>query len=229
MRIGLKYLCISLAVGFTHCFFDDGIEDGPGGPFENSVSFESAVVGLFTNNCISSGCHSGPSPAGGMNLAADETSVSLVYENVLPRIDPDDPENSLLLLKPSNQVDHPAGVIFPTTSLEFRTILQWIEEGAFNDDCAGISHSFSANVVPIFTQCDGLACHDAVPPILSASPFLSIQETDSVDLADPVQSPLLRKPLGLDQHGGGTIFAQNTNNDYRTIFCWIKEDDAANN
>jgi hypothetical protein len=39
---------------------------------------------------------------------------------------------------------------------------------------------------------------------------------------DPPSSPLLQKPLaGVEVHGGGDIFADSTDADYRTILAWI--------
>ena len=49
------------------------------------------------------------------------------------RIDLGNPENSLILLKPTFQVGHGGGERFKVGSLEYRALLDWIGEGAAFD------------------------------------------------------------------------------------------------
>ena len=219
-------ILVSSSAFFQGCYLSSK-DSGPA--TTESVSFETDVITIFTSKCATTGCHTGASPAGSLDLDVGNSDVATIYDNIQDQITIDDPATSPLLMKATNETSHGGGAILTSTSEEYSTILQWITDGAFNDDCTGIEHSFATNVTPIFTQCNGSGCHATTAPVLDADAFANITAADAVDIEDPASSSLLRKPLGLDTHSGGAIFTDANDDDYKTIFCWIKEDAAADN
>ena len=208
------------------CYFSKG---NGGGKTPDEVSFETDVVAILSDQCATSGCHTGSSPQGGLNLNIEDSDAATLYAAVLGQVDVDEPQSSVLLAKATNVTAHTGGEIFNTSSSEYKTILKWIEDGAFNDNCDGVAHSFATDVTPIFTQCTTVGCHDVTVPVLSTDAFQNIQDANAVDVDSPASSSLLQKPLGAVDHTGGTIFPSRDDADYKTIFCWIKEDDAVDN
>jgi hypothetical protein len=99
------------------------------------------------------------------------------------------------------------------------------------DVCEGVTHSFADDVVPIFTQCTNSGCHEAGSGNIDLvdNAYDNIQAADAVDTDSPEESLLLQKPLGEVTHTGGAVFSGTDDDDYKTILCWIQEDDAADN
>lgn len=207
------------------CYLKSG--DG-GGASSDEISFETDVTAILTAKCGTSGCHAGATPPGGLNLNVADSDLATLYADVSAQIDVVNPEESALLTKASNATPHTGGEVLATTSDDYATILAWITDGAFNDNCDGVTHGFAADVTPIFSQCTTAGCHDTVLPVLATDPFVNIQDAGVVNTSNPSSSSLLRKPLGLDTHGGGAIFPTK-NDDYKTIYCWIKVDGAIDN
>lgn len=211
---------------FSSCYLTKG---SGGGSVPEEVSFETDIVAILSDKCATSGCHAGSSPAGSLNLNIEDSDAATLYTAVSGEIDVNEPESSVLLAKATNVAAHTGGEVFSTSSSEYETILKWIQDGAFNDNCDGVAHSFATDVTPIFTQCTTAGCHDVTTPVLSTDAFQNIQDASAVNTDSPAASSLLRKPLGAVEHTGGTIFPSRDDADYKTIFCWIKEDNAADN
>jgi hypothetical protein len=113
-------------------------------PFE----FARDIGGIFTRKgCNSPACHGGVKGRGGFKLSAAALYPKEDYEWIVqggayqvlsaeaagsrvPRIDLAHPEKSLLLLKPTAAVPHGGGRRFASGSPEYRTILEWIRNGA---------------------------------------------------------------------------------------------------
>ncbi len=113
-----------------------------------AFEFGRDIGGIFTRKgCNNSTCHGGVKGRGGFKLSAaamdpkedyDWIVQGGVYQVLLPgakgarvpRIDRQNPENSLLLLKPTGKVAHGGGVRFAADSAEYQAILRWIREGA---------------------------------------------------------------------------------------------------
>lgn len=215
-------LCLIFGMG---CYLKSG---GGTTTSDDEVSFDTDITAILAAKCGTSGCHAGTTPQGGLNLNLDDSDATTLYADVSAQIDLDNPEESALLTKASNTTPHTGGEVLATSSDDYATILAWITDGAFNDNCDGVTHGFAADVTPIFSQCTTAGCHDTSIPILSTDPFANIEDAGAVDTENPSSSSLLRKPLGLDTHGGGAIFPTK-NDDYKTIFCWIKVDAATDN
>lgn len=206
-------------------------QSGGGGDVSEDVSFESDVANILITQCGTSGCHAGASPAGGLNLNLEDSDAATLYTALTAQIDLDAPSESVLLAKATNATSHSGGEIFAVDSEDYQTILQWITDGAFNDNCDGVTHAFAVDVTPIFTQCTTSGCHQAgsTNMDLATAPFDAIIEAEAVNTDSPSASPLLRKPLNQDDdHDGGAVF-DSRNEDYKTIFCWIKVDGAIEN
>jgi mono/diheme cytochrome c family protein len=104
------------------------------------LNFEDDIKPILNNNGTCSDCHK---PAGGYEgipVYYDDTEADDLYRRVLARVDCKDPENSLLLRKPTNESLHRGGMLLdPTASVNdpkgeyYNTILNWIVNGAKKD------------------------------------------------------------------------------------------------
>ncbi|MBM3783147.1 MAG: DUF1553 domain-containing protein [Acidobacteria bacterium] len=100
------------------------------------ISFERDVLSLLTTKgCNGSSCHGSPAGQNGFKLslygadaAADHAMITTAHNG--RRIDGKQPENSLLLRKPSLQVAHGGGHLLTAASDEYQILLQWLRQGA---------------------------------------------------------------------------------------------------
>jgi len=105
-------------------------------PFSPSVDFESEVIPTLTRlGCNSGACHGTPSGKNGFKLSLrgyDSTldRDSLTRENSSRRINTNEPEQSLLLLKGIGAVPHEGGKLMEVSSLEYQLLLRWLKQGA---------------------------------------------------------------------------------------------------
>lgn len=115
---------------------------------ERPISFSRDIAGILTKHgCNGSECHGGVKGKGGFKLSLNALYPREDYEWIVqggiyqvlspesggprkPRIDLQEPENSLLSLKPTFSVPHEGGLRFPVDSSDHRTLLQWIDNGA---------------------------------------------------------------------------------------------------
>lgn len=107
------------------------------GEDQAALTFEDDIRPILAGNSCTS-CHSSSNP-GALNgipvLWSDEVDADGIklYQRVLTRINFDDPENSLLLQRPTNQT-HGGGKLIDTATpagrATYNTILSWIREGA---------------------------------------------------------------------------------------------------
>ena len=107
--------------------------DGP------RVSFLRDVIPILTKSgCAGSNCHGSIRGKNGFKLSLfgydpDLDYVAITQASDGRRIDHDEPEQSLILRKPTFQMAHGGGVRFKVGSLEYAAILEWIEDGATFD------------------------------------------------------------------------------------------------
>jgi hypothetical protein len=107
------------------------------------VSFRKETVAALTRQgCNSGACHGSPSGKGGFQLslqaydhALDENSLVRGEEG--RRTNSIDPEQSLLLLKPTMAVAHRGGLQLRTTDYAYEILRQWIAEGCRVDAAQG--------------------------------------------------------------------------------------------
>lgn len=113
-----------------------------------SPNFERHIVSILTKHgCNAGNCHGGVKGRGGMKLSLDGldpkedhrwiveggTYQVLSPEALLPispRVDLKEPEQSLLLLKPTASLPHGGGQRFTTDTTDYEILLQWVRAGA---------------------------------------------------------------------------------------------------
>ena len=102
---------------------------------ELRVNFVEEVVPIFTKlGCNAGGCHGKADGQNGFKLSLlgfypEDDYEYLVHEDRGRRLFPADPEFSLLLLKPSNQMPHGGGQRMTPGSYEWDLVATWIRQG----------------------------------------------------------------------------------------------------
>jgi hypothetical protein len=115
----------------------------PGGRKLGKADFERHVMGVFGRaGCNAAACHGSFKGKGGLRLSLfgsepDKDFQAVAREALGRLIDADNPEESLLLLKPTGQVPHGGGVRFAKDSWEYRVLRAWIGRGAPRDKGSG--------------------------------------------------------------------------------------------
>ncbi len=103
------------------------------------TSFSADVYPILETKCQS--CHNPTGSASNTGLVfanANEAYIAIIQNQPSTQgynsfIDTNTPQNSLLLLKATNSVSHSGGQIFAENSVEYNTILNWINQGAPNN------------------------------------------------------------------------------------------------
>ncbi len=90
---------------------------------------------LDKNGCSTALCHGKFGGQGGFDLSLltlnpESDHQPIVYDSRGRRVNLIEPERSLFLLKPTEQVSHEGGMRFTLNSDEYLTILRWLEAGA---------------------------------------------------------------------------------------------------
>jgi hypothetical protein len=99
-------------------------------------SFVNDVEPILTRlGCNAGACHGKGSGQNGFGLslrgyAPDWDHAWITREYLTRRIQPANPEASLLLLKPTGQAPHEGGVLMAAGSREYAVLLDWIRGGA---------------------------------------------------------------------------------------------------
>jgi hypothetical protein len=108
----------------------------PGGGSVAKVDFERHLMGLFGRmGCNSGSCHGSFQGKGGFRLSLfgydpEKDYFALTRDVQGRRIDPTDPDHSLLLLKATGQIDHGGGRRFDKGSWQYQLLRQWLVDGA---------------------------------------------------------------------------------------------------
>jgi hypothetical protein len=108
----------------------------PSGTNERKVDFERHLMGIFGRmGCNSGSCHGSFQGRGGLRLSlfgydAEKDYLALTRDNFGRRINGVDPDHSLLLLKPTGQVEHGGGLRFGKDSWQYQLLRDWIVNGA---------------------------------------------------------------------------------------------------
>ncbi|MEM8669043.1 MAG: DUF1549 domain-containing protein [Planctomycetota bacterium] len=113
-----------------------------------AVNFENEIVPIFTKlGCNAGGCHGKSDGQNGFRLSLlgfypEDDYEFLVHEDRGRRLFFTDPEYSLLLQKPANELPHGGGKRMERGSYEWQLMSRWIGQGApyGSDDDAKISH-----------------------------------------------------------------------------------------
>ncbi len=108
----------------------------------SSATFSAVQSQIFTASCAFSGCHGGSSPSQGMNLSQGMAYANIVgvpssQQPSLDRIEPNEPEESYLYLKVTNDSSISGGRMPPGGGPLAQDLIDllrdWIERGAPND------------------------------------------------------------------------------------------------
>lgn len=115
-------------------------------------SFVNDVVPIFTmSGCANANCHGSIRGQNGFKLSLFGYEPKLDYDAIaaggVTRINLRQPEESLILRKPTTQIAHGGGFRFAVDSLQYRTILEWIKDGAPYDP-PGVARMESLSVSP---------------------------------------------------------------------------------
>ncbi len=103
------------------------------------VSFRNDVMAVLSKaGCNMGSCHGNQSGKAGFKLSlrgedADYDFNSLTHDYFARRVDPLNPDQSLLLLKATTQLAHEGGLRFTKDSPEYAIFRRWIAEGAKSD------------------------------------------------------------------------------------------------
>src|SRR5438309_4140089 len=117
---------LAFVVGLLHAPPASASVPLPGNKVVDKVDFERHVMGLFGRmGCNGGSCHGSFQGKGGFRLSLFGYEPERDYFNVTRdglgrRISVSDPDNSLLLLKASGQVEHAGGVRFSKDSWQYR-------------------------------------------------------------------------------------------------------------
>ena len=120
---------------------------------KRTVAFESEVLlALSKQGCNSGACHGSPSGKGGFRLslrAFDRVldELTLIREDFGRRVNPIEPEQSLLLLKPMMKLTHGGGKQLSKDDAAYKILRDWIAEGAKSDP-AGTPRCVKLEVYP---------------------------------------------------------------------------------
>ena len=105
-------------------------------PAELSIDFSQDLLSIFTQkSCNSPPCHGAIAGKNGFKLSLFGYDPEADYRMIVSahdgrRVNLQDPEKSLILLKPSFAVPHGGGKKLPPASDEYRTIFNWLNQGA---------------------------------------------------------------------------------------------------
>ncbi len=108
----------------------------------NTVSFRNDVMAVLSKaGCNSGPCHGNQNGKAGFKLSlrgedAEFDLNALTRDMFARRVNPNDPDQSLLLLKATTQLAHEGGLRFRKDSPEYAMLHQWIAGGAQNDEAA---------------------------------------------------------------------------------------------
>ena len=108
----------------------------PNGAMVKQVDFERHVMAVFGRmGCAAGSCHGSFQGKGGFRLSLFGYDPDKDYEAVIRsgagrRIDPVNPDASLLLLKATGQVEHGGFRRFSRDSWAYQLIREWIRQGA---------------------------------------------------------------------------------------------------
>ena len=104
------------------------------------LSFTNDIVPIFTKSgCANSNCHGSIRGQAGFKLSLFGYEPQLDYQAIVKdqdgrRIDRNNPQQSLILRKPTFAIPHGGGERFKVGSLEYNGIVEWIQQGAEYDN-----------------------------------------------------------------------------------------------
>src|SRR5262245_42180818 len=129
-------LAASFALALTACPPARAAVTLPNHATVDEVDFERHVMGLFGRmGCNAGSCHGSFPGKGGLRLSLfgydpPRDYLTLTRDGLGRRINPVDPDRSLILLKATGQVEHGGGVRFGKGSWQYQIFREWLARGA---------------------------------------------------------------------------------------------------
>lgn len=205
----LFYVIIPLSVFFVSCEHDPvytpigdddpigGVDPGDSGEEcdPDKIYFVNEVMPIISSNCAISGCHGGGSSQDGIELSSYSGIMEIVEAG-----DAFDSEIYEVITENDSDDRMPPPPNAPLTAGQIAIIMDWINQGATNEECANTecdlsNVTFSQSVWPIIqNNCTG--CHSG------GSPQGNINLTNYSRIAQVAGSGLL---LGVIQHEPGFV------------------------
>ncbi|HEX8916767.1 MAG TPA: DUF1549 domain-containing protein, partial [Humisphaera sp.] len=124
------------------------------GAAEPATSFTLDVMPVLSKaGCNMGACHGNKNGKGGFKLSLRGEFPSLDYDALARdvfarRVDPFDPDRSLILLKATGKVAHEGGKRFDADAPEYKILRDWIAAGAGRDDPAKTARLVKLDVTP---------------------------------------------------------------------------------
>src|SRR3954462_1632469 len=103
------------------------------------VSFRNDVMAVLSKaGCNAGACHGNANGKAGFKLSLrgespDLDFLALTHDQLARRVNIVEPEQSLMLLKPTTALAHEGGQRFKKASWEYEILRNWIAQGAIND------------------------------------------------------------------------------------------------
>ena len=130
---------------------------------EASLSFVKDVMPILNKtSCTSGPCHGGAKGKNGFKLSLRGYDPEFDYRAIVHdmqgrRLNRTDPANSLVLLKPAMTIAHGGGMRIDPASAYYKTVLEWISQGApFGDPVAGTVSKLDVQPAEFFAAKPGL-------------------------------------------------------------------------
>lgn len=167
------------------------------------VDFDTDVLPVLAKaGCNAGACHGAAAGRGGFKLslfggdpAADYRAITRELEG--RRVNLAQPERSLLLLKPTWQLDHEGGERFAEDSPQANVLLEWIKAGAKRTQSRTLS---SIEVTPAQPTVDQL------PAKLALQVTARFEDGSSRDVTElAMYSPSDAAAAAIDEHGRGEV------------------------
>jgi hypothetical protein len=134
------FLAVLAIVLLSHCSSNSSTNSQPPPALKDDPSFSSDIQSIFTNNCISSGCHNAGA-AGGLVLLEGQSYANLVnvastQEPGKTRVIPNDAANSYIVIKLEGRQTSGSRMPLGGSALDsnsVQNIKNWIDKGAKNN------------------------------------------------------------------------------------------------
>lgn len=131
----------------------------PGGQVLEQVDFERHIMGILgRTGCAGGSCHGSFQGKGGLRLSLfgyepEKDFIAITRDSNARRINVNDPDRSLLLLKATGQVEHGGSMRFGVGTWQYNVVREWIRQGAPASNGRGEVNK--VNVIPdemVFTK-----------------------------------------------------------------------------
>jgi hypothetical protein len=135
LRVGVRHRSMAFLVAIGLASAAAAPPAHPSDPPRSAPDFETQVIPVLTRaGCNSGACHGAAIGRGGFRLSLLGYDPSFDFDSVVNefegrRVNAVHPEKSLVLRKPSLDIDHQGGLRLPSAELGFQVVRDWIAAG----------------------------------------------------------------------------------------------------